>query len=232
MVQLGVSQVRTTGVRRRRPRARDRRSSNAKAVGEFAGDAYALAERAMRGVRAITKLVNIEEKAFENSASGTASTAGTVGYMSGLSQGVDVFNRIGDSIKLHSFEFCLNVTQGGALTTWDRVRVLLVRDLENGGATPAVTDILGSASISGFEQWLNRNRFKFLFDEVFDISATANPLATRQVHIPVDRHIKYRSTSNAAAGAAEGSMWWLVICENGVNPSAYALNWRLRYTDD
>ncbi len=233
MVQFGVSNVKTSGVRRRKQRAgRSKRSANAVAVGEFAGDAYALAERAMRGVRAITKLVNIEEKANDGSTSFTLSTAGTVTYLSAIAQGSDYTNRIGDSIKCHSVELIVQVVASAALTTNDGVRVLLFRDLENPGSAPAVTDVLSTANPLGLENWLNRARFKVLFDEVFDISNTANPLVSRLVHLPVDRHIKYRGTGATAASAAEGTMWLVSICGNGTNPSGVNLFWRTRYTDD
>jgi hypothetical protein len=205
-------------------------------VEKFAGDAYSLASRAVKGLNEIRKLINIETKVLDLDISTQAiSTTPTVTYASGISQGTDIGNRVGDSIKVQHLEFCGRLAINSS-ATFSAVRVLLVRDMENAGSAPAATDILetvsGTVTSRSPLNYLNKKRFSVLYDNysVLDIaSAYTQPV---RMTMPLDRHIAYRGTGATAASAAEGSLWWLFVSDEATNTPTISVYTQVWYTDD
>ncbi len=218
--------------RRKRKNGRSRRSANAKAVGEFAGDAYDLATRALAGVKAIGKLINIETKAFDVSGTVNSATSWTVTPVSLVAQGTDYNTRVGDSIKVQTIHFGLGIYINAAVTTSDIVRVVLVRDAQNPGSTPSGSDIFAGNSQIAQENWLNRDRFSFVVDELVDMMATDQTAYTRFFKLPFGKHIKYRGTSAAAGSMAEGNFFLCYIGTQNTNTATVKYDLRYQFTDD
>jgi len=205
-------------------------------VAKFAGDAYSLATRAVKGVNHVLKLINIETKYYETWASALQfSNAAGYTYLSGLTQGTDISNRVGDSVKLQQldFNFSLNVTVGS--TTQGFMRIVLFRDLENQGATPSGA---GPLSSSGGSFWLappdyiNRNRYSILYDEaVLQLPPTYDGVCKR-VSIPHNGHVKYRGTGSTSASAAEGAIFLMIWASNTSNLPSIDYWFRMTFTDD
>jgi len=211
-----------------------RKLTNKDHVSKFAGDAYSLASRAVAGVNAIRRLINIETKFVDFSAVTSVTNTSTAIYASALAQGVDVSNRVGDSIRLQGLEYSFRISGDASFVGLSYVRLLIVRDNENSGSTPAVTDLLVSQSSTSLQNWLTRSRFNVLLDEVVGFYSAIGPMIEfRRGTIGQHGHVKYRGTSASVASAAEGSIFILAFSNATVGtPPAMEYSFRVMYTDD
>jgi len=211
-----------------------RKNKNRRAVERYAGDAYSLATRTWRGLNEIRKFINIEEKHFSlaSTLSG-AVPAGALTYASGIAQGTDLSNRIGNSLKVQSLHLMGRVAINPSATTFSVVRIILVRDNENPGSNPGVADIVDTVNTPiTFVNYVNRKRFSFVFDELVVVDKTGNYSACFRASVPFERHIFYRSTGNAVGSAAEGALFWLAISDESTNTPDIKVNLEFSFTDD
>jgi len=217
---------------------RKQRSGTKAEVSKFAGDAYSLAERAYRGVNHVLRLINIETKFLDYYAVGQSMSNATpvVVYLSSLLQGVDVSQRVGDSVRLQGLQFAFSVYPT-ATTPVAACRVVLLRDLENTGANPAWGDVFitgGAPYQLAVRNWFNVKRFSILADESIVINPSSFDGINKTLSISASGHVKYRGTSTAVTSAAEGSiflMYWSSCATVGQQP-VIDLMFRMLFTDD
>jgi len=213
-----------------------RRQSQGDSVSKFAGDAYSLGTRALRGLNEIRKLINIEYKVLDKiQTSTTFSTSGGILALSQIAQGLDFNNRVGDSIKIQRIIFTGRINVNAATTT-TTVRVLLVRDLQGFGTRPLVSDVLqtvgtASAPLSPMN-FLNRDRFSVLFDELMTLSPSTNYSAPVSYDVPHAGHIKYLGSTAADASDGNGTLYWITLSDEATNLPSYSLCSRIIFTDD
>lgn len=223
----------TAVVRKDRKRRSGRGDSNQKAVSRFAGDAYSLAARAAKGVKYLSKLINIETKYADYVTTTGITTTPFVMYVSALSQGVDISNRVGDSIRLQGLHYAFGLTASASATLIHWTRILLVRDLENQGALPATLDVISGLSDVAFPNYINRDRFNILYDETVFFCPGIGPVADlRKGTIPLNGHILYRGTTTAATSASKGSLFLIAFSSLASNNPSLDHNVRILYTDD
>lgn len=215
-----------------RQRRRQQRNETAgDSVGKYASDAWSLAKRTAYGLNEIRKLINIETKVAEATGTSAISTTGAVTSISLIVQGLDYNNRVGDSIKLQRVEFRTRWTVGTGTGTF--CRTLLVRDLDNYGTKPAISDVLQAVSVLSPKNYLNSDRFSILYDEL----GTLNQSDTNSVSVfesPHEGHIKYLGTTAADASSGKGAMYLMFLSNEaaGVTSPTVVLHSRLYYTDD
>jgi hypothetical protein len=205
-------------------------------VEKFAGDAYSLASRAVAGLNSIRKLINIETRVLDFDVAGQSiSTTPTVTYASGIAQGTDIGNRVGDSIKVQHLEFCGRLAINSS-ATFSAIRVLLVRDMENAGAAPAATDILetvsGTVTTRSPLNYLNKKRFSVLYDNFTVLDTASAYTQPVRMTMPLDRHISYRGTGGTVSAAAEGALFWLFVSDEATNTPTISVYTQVWYTDD
>ncbi len=230
----------STAVTRRRGSRRRRSTRGASktgdSIGQYASDAWSLAKRTAIGLNEIRKFINIETKSFDTSGTGTFDYNGSLSAISTIAQGLDVNNRVGDSIRLQRVEWrgTFN-TDTGAVTT--AVRVLVFRDLDGAGTAPAVTDVLqttGSVnSVNSPYNRLNLDRFSILFDETSTLSNVGQTQVVMAFEAQHQGHIKYLGTAAAAASNGRGTMYTILICDRVTTllPTGNQIA-RIYYTDD
>ncbi len=218
---------------KRRKGRRPPRDTTKAEVSRFAGDAYDLASRAVRGVQYITKLINIETKYVDTISSASLTTTPTVVYVSALAQGTDVSNRVGDSIRIQGLSYAFTLYGNTASTGVTQVRVMLVRDLQNQGATPTTTDVITNLSAVAQPVYLQRTRYNILYDESVLLFRETGPLVDmRKGSIAQNGHIRYRGTTTAVTSAAEGSLFLMAFSTAVSNAPTLDYSVRLLYTDD
>jgi hypothetical protein len=160
----------------RRPRRNNRRAgdSNKVAVSKFAGDAYSLADRAYKGVKQVMRLINIETKFFNTSLQTTVTSTPTIASMQLMTQGVDVSNRVGDSIRLQGIDFNYYIFQDNTTPGVGYMRVILFRDNQCDGVMPTEAELLDMTigdRASAPMSYINKGRFGVLHDEVWALSS-------------------------------------------------------------
>jgi hypothetical protein len=226
--------MQATRTQRKQKRGRKSTSNNQKQVSQFAGDAYSLAERAYRGVNHVLKLINIETK-YHDVAGTTLDISSTpaITYLSGTTQGLDITNRVADSLKLQGCELNYHI-QILTTTVACTVRVVVVRDHNNSGATPAWLDVFETATNPALSSinYINKDRFSIVHDEALVIQPLAFPGVMKHLTFGNTGHVKYRSTTSAVASAAEGAIFLLYASTVANNFPVLNYFFRMKYTDD
>lgn len=228
------SKIRGRSSRGRRSGRRNRPKNSSTAAGRYVSDAWSLAKRTATGLNEIRKLINIEHKFFDLNSNLTSTQAGTVQYLTGIAQGVDLSNRVGDSIKIQTLEF--NATCYMGVTTPASCRIIIVRDLENGGAAIAGSDVLanvgGAGAATSLFNYINaEKRFAIIFDELISLD-TSNSTQTLHMKMSHGGHIFFRDTTAAVTNGAEGVLYLLVTTDVAATGPTVRSSFRVTYTDD
>jgi hypothetical protein len=205
------------------------------AVGQYASDAWSLAKRTAYGLNEIRKLINIETKVINQSATSTAvNTTGIIPCLSQVAQGLDYTNRVGDSVKIQRLVFRARLYVNAVATT-SIMRVLLVRDLDGYGTAPTTAAVLETVAASGAPlsqyNYLNSDRFSVLYDTFVTLS-TQNPSEVIAVDMPHEGHIKYLGTTAGATSDGKGSIYMVTVSDEASNTPTIAYNCRIYFTDD
>ena len=176
-----------------------------------------------------------EPKNFDIDNAVTATQSGTLTLLSGIAQGTDIGQRIGNSVFVTDIRISGRVAINSAVTTFSTARMVLIRDNENSGAAPVLSDILeatGSTVVTRSpKNYLNRKRFTFLYDELFVLapgSASALPIG---VDMRINREVTYRGTGNTVAAAAEGTLYLLVVSDEVGNAPNLTVYIQYQFTD-
>lgn len=216
---------------RKRGNRRPRQREGGDSVGKYFGDAWSLAKRTANGLNEIRKLINVEEKFFNVNTSFTIPTTGTINCLSQMGQGTDYNNRIGDSLKIQKLVFRAKLLMNTA-STGTIVRVLIIRDLFQQGVDPTFTNVLGGANPLNPKNFLLRDRFSILVDELIYLSNSGEDGCSLHYNIPHEGHIKYIGTTAAAASNGFGSLYLLTVADEATNVPTFTWNSSLYYTDD
>ncbi len=106
-----------------------------------------------------------------------------------------------------------------------------MRDLEQRGTAPTVSDIIGATGISSIYQpllYAAERRFQVLADHRVVLQASDH-VKIGTVAWEDNNHIFYLGTSAASTDAAEGNMYLVSTCdESASNPPV--VNWHFRFT--
>ncbi len=223
-----------TVTNKRARRNRKRQDTTKAEVARFAGDAYDLGRRALKGVVYLKNLINIETKYYDNVGSVAVNSTGSVNQLTTIPQGLTSNDRVGNSIKLQSVTLSYTITKHASATTtlW---RAILARDNDMTTVFPTISKILatttaGYAHLSPYTyNAIQAQRFGVLSDisGVLD----ANTLTVNQrISTKHNGHIKY--TGPATSDQAEGNLFLFVITNEPTN--APTITWinRVEFTDD
>lgn len=190
-----------------------------------------MAKRTASGLNEIRKLINIETKFLNVASSQTVSNTGSIVPLSQIVQGVNYTERIGDSIKIQKIEFRCKVSMSTS-ASFTNFRLIIFRDLYQQGADPTITNVLGSASTLNPKNFLLRDRFSLLVDEMFVMSVSGDNACSLEYNIPHEGHIKYIGTTAATASNGFGSIYMLVLSDEATNVPTIAYNSNIYFTDD
>jgi hypothetical protein len=200
-------------------------------VSRFAGDAYSLAERAIKGVNHVLKLINIETKFYDLPYGVTFGNTPISVHLSAIPQGVDMSQRVGNSVKLQDMHLRYDVAIPSAALV-QTIRIILFRDMEPSGALPLWADFIAFNNQSSPQNYYSTSRFKVFYD----VSTVIQPLSFQgyivDQHFPSNGHIKWKTNAANPAAADEGHIYaFFYTTSIGVYPLS-VFNLRLAYTDD
>jgi hypothetical protein len=219
---------------RKRGGGRPPRDTTKQDVSKFAGDAYDLARRAYNGVKMIKDLINIETKTYDVAGFVSPSTTWGSVLLTGIPEGTDIGNRVGDSIKLQNLRITFSFEKNG-VAAMTRYRYFIVRDNQCHGSTPAIGDILASPGFGWVSpmniQAINGNRFSILYDSKGCVD-TAHQHEYADVAIPHNGHIKYGAASAGIADCREGTCFLFYYSNEVASTPVLSYYWRMYYTDD
>lgn len=188
--------------------------------------------RAYKMAKQIKGLLNVEHKFIDTGVvTDTPINTGQVDYLSGLAQGTTNTTRVGVSIKVTSLYMRLQcVMNSGATTTM--LRLIVVKDKENRGSAPAVTDILQSADVRSFISRDTAMRYKILVDKYVTLY-TSYPQKVFDIYKKLNHHIKYTGAGGAVANQLEEGLFFLLISDQAMATQPTVLyNSRIRFVDN
>lgn len=184
----------------------------------------------------IKGLVNSEFKAIDTTFVGqNISNLGTVYLLNGCQKGTNYDQRDGRSLKVKSLwcsSACVrNVTTGPSI-----VRLIWFVDKQPSGATPAVTDVLASASIYAPRNLSNKKRFFVLKEKILSVSSTGGK--EKVIHKPVykalDMHTAYdNGNAGTIADISSNAIFLLAISDQATsNYPLISFYNRIRFVDN
>lgn len=229
----------TAQLQRRKRGSKTRRKPRDGEVGKYFGDAWSLAKRTATGLNEIRKLINVEHKYIDVNLTTNTSQAGATNYLVPIAQGNGIQERDGDSIKIQSVDLVGTLYRNTSSTANESYRVMLIRDLMNQGADPAVSDILETVGTiyAPFQHidTLNgpdyNSRFTILYDELYTLD-TYHPTATLHIHSNHDCHVAFRGTGATVASGGTGAYFLVTVTNVATNASNLDFSCRIRYTDN
>lgn len=160
------------------------------------------------------------------------------GYMLNNSeQGVNAEQRVGNQVKETGLRIKGMIMQASSALAdvCSCVRVIVIRDHDNKGVVPTMSEILYNTSegpsIGSLVLWSNRKRFTFLFDQTFPLQAQASGASTANACCPVDIDLRadqglsntltYDSTSASSVTLQNGGIFcYMWFCNMSANPAA------------
>lgn len=166
-------------------------------------------------VNALAKASQANKHIISTSAAGTAlATAGTVVYLSGISQGDDIINRNGNSINIEQLRLRVHAINGVGATAAYSLRCILFTDSEQLGALPAVTDVLTTATVWSSYAINNRlmSRFKIIRDKVITVGASGSDSDRIDFQWLIKKNmigkVNYINVGNSIASAGKNSVFF------------------------
>lgn len=184
---------------------------------------------AMRGLNMVKGIINSEKKRYDLTHSFSISTTPTFTLLSGLAEGDDVANRIGNSILAKYLTFDYYVSMNGSASR-STVRVLVFADTQNNGTTPAVADLLIGSNLTSPINPDNTQRFTVLFDDHIDLSQNGDGIRTIKHYIPLNFHIRY--TASGGTAVTKNNIYMMVVSNEATNTPAFVGDSRLVYYDN
>lgn len=218
-----------TGKGRRRFRRRFRRRGN---IGRVA---FKMVRRLKRDINLKSELKFVDLLGtFSNT---VITNAGSLQYITGISQGSNTFNRLGSRITLESVLIRISVYPSTVTLTGNSLRLIVFQDKNNQGASPAIGDLLAGSNPTVNPLVANNTmRFRIIADRLY--SVIADECVNDKIYVKLSRNrslvnpIQYSGTAAAVTSAGQGALFWLLASEDLVNGPIVTASCRVRFRDD
>jgi len=155
-----------------------------------------------------------------------------------MAQGTDIQQRQGDKILAKSLtsRFRFYGSPNNLLTT--TIRMILFMDTQNAGIVPSVNNVfpsVGTTSMMEDPTWINRQRYKIMYDKYIRLEATAIGTECNKtvvVRKKINKPIYYLGTAATAGSQGRNGLYWLIMSSSYTagNPPAYDSNHYLTYS--
>ncbi len=144
------------------------------------------------------------------------STTMNTTYMSAITQGSNVSNRVGIQIEAHRLDYRLAFVTGDATNV---IRFMVLVDTIPQGATFAQSDLFLVGGIASLmPAWENNHRFIVLHDEFLSVD-TYNPQKTRTGTVDLQGiQVRYQGTTNNISAARANAIYVLFLSDSGAVP--------------
>jgi len=173
------------------------------------------ATRGFRPMYGVAKGPKAEKKVIDTTTAVSVDTTGAITLLNGTQLGNDYSNRIGRKITIKSIYYrgtvCITATNSAPPVDGDSSfqhwRMIIFYDKQPNGATPAVTDVLVTATPTSHLNLNNRDRFKVLIDKSFVVDPykmvdAANESTWNRTAVNIKKYKKCHITTIYNAGNA------------------------------
>lgn len=223
-----------------RPKRRGIVRQNNRFPRETLSETEKLAIQAVRGVAAIRRLINVEEKYFDQSnTTSPTSLAPTIALLTGVGQGDDAITRDGRSILGQRLHVKGYVVIDPTIVTGTVVRLIVFSDKVSNNAMPSNLDVLQPLVGSG--GYVNtpynhddlNNRFVFHKDLTIALGNinSANPIVPFDFSLSYNSHVKFDGSSAGITSAETGHLFFMA-CSNATSAPSVVYTSRFTFTDN
>lgn len=188
---------------------------------------------------------------YENNLS-VPDTPPEIVHISGISQGIDTSQRIGNEVNVTSLQFRAILRTNVLQLATSTVRMLIVKDKGPDGAAPSIGQILDTTTISRTTiAPYNRNnsdRFKIIYDKLFSISPNgtrdsvdtagninADVLIEKELNFKkkfkMGHKMKFTGTGSGLSFVASNSLLFIVLGALSTNVPTITIGTRMYYKD-
>jgi len=164
--------------------------------------------------------------------------AGGIAYLSGISQGTDIVNRVGDYVHAKKIDINVKVVSGiESAASHVTYRVLLVLDKDSNGTVPTIAAV-ANAILTGTQpiNQLNRTtagRFKILRDKILSSTALitgANEFLWKW-EVDLNHKMTFRGTAGSQAEAGKNSLYLVCLSDGTADTVDFASSQQIGFTD-
>lgn len=175
-------------------------------------------------------MINSEQKKRITTNSITPTASGSILNLCQIAQGDDEDNRTGNRVLLHSIYFKAVATiHASATDTY--VRVIFFVDKQNDGSAPTVADVLELASVLGFLNPDNTERFGIIKDDVYHLSQDQGKSGTyMKQYIDCNFHVDFDGTAEGDTNT--NCVYMLVISTEATNTPTFTYNFFKKWYDN
>lgn len=154
-----------------------------------------------------------------------------------IPQNTSQSGRIGKTIHVKDLfvRYELGIAAGAAAVGSDIVRVMIIKDKQCNGTSPAILDILNQATVDSFNKLENKYRFQVLYDETHSLNAPGGDgtNTVRQIlQCRASKNLKnmpmeYSGVTGAIGEVRSNNIFMLTIAKYG--SATFSCKWRARY---
>jgi len=193
-------------------------------------DTISLAKKALQGVWYLKGLVNSEMLHNQGLGSTTTNNAGTMTLLNGMAQNDTSSGRTGNSILMRNVHLRLGFEQHASATV-TTYRVILLWDTQQTADTsPAVTDVLESASPYSPLATANVGRFKVIKNWFFTTDDTKAQTKLIECYKQFRVHTRYNGTANT--DIQKMGLYLLTLSDQATNVPTFRYSWKVGYHDN
>lgn len=164
--------------------------------------------------------------------------AGGIAYISGLAEGVDYLNRVGQRVYFDHLELNVAVTGGASSGSTSLYAAYFIKDTLSTGALPSIAgtsqSIMASFSpIGGFINPLMKERFKLLRKWDFNglmLNSGDHPSMQRW-SVDLTGPSEYIDTTAAVTGASKNAYYVVCLSNDATDAIDFNCNGQMTFTD-
>lgn len=193
--------------------------------------AMQLAGKALSATRYIRGLVNSEMFHYQKTGNSNLFSSGTILPITDIAIGDTAVTRTGNSIFARSLFLNLLIKSNASNLNTQFCRVILFTDTQQvADTTPAVTDVLTTATPNSTLNANNAGRFKIIKNWQFYINQSTKPAFQIKKYTKLWHHVKYNGS--ASTDIQRGGLYLLYLSDQGSYTPDIAYQTNLGYHDN
>ena len=177
----------------------------------------------------------VEKKWNDSRNSITTTTANCVPILlNGIPQGDDSTERLGKRINMTNVAIRATASiPANATQPFDSIRVIIFYDRQPNQLTPAVTDILTTASQDAHINLFNSDRFWVVLDHYLTVSVNGPDVCQMKENRKLNTTTVYGGVGATAASINSGALWLLCypLAPASANQPTFKYDVRVKYAD-
>lgn len=203
-----------------------------KHTGKAFGTAFSVAKQALNTALKVKSLINVEFKHVDTAPNAwTVASGGVVLAMNAIAEGDASNERDGLSVRNKSLYLRATISEHASAQK-TLIRMMIVKDQQPNGTTPAITDILEAADWRALMNNINTRRFKVLVAKDYALSNNGNGIVQDNIYKELNFHTKYLGSGGAATDIGYNGIYLVALSNQPTYTPTIDYSARIRYIDN